>query len=40
MYNIIIYACPDEFALKVHGKAFNRRGLLKFLSRHANKLAE
>ena len=40
MYNIIIYACPDEFAAKIHGKVFSRRGLIKFLSRHANKLAD
>ena len=38
MYHVIIYGCPDEFAVAVHGKMFNRRRLIRFLSRHANKL--
>lgn len=38
MYRVIIYGCPDEFAVAAHDKIFNRRGLIKFLSRHANKL--
>ena len=40
MYHVIIYGCPDEFAAKVHDRIFNRRGLISFLSRHANKLAD
>ena len=40
MYHVIIYGCPDEFAVAVHGKVFNRRGLIRFLSRHANKLVD
>lgn len=40
MYRVIIYGCPDEFAVAVHGKVFNRRGLIRFLSRHANKLVD
>lgn len=40
MYHVIIYGCPDEFAMKVHGKVFNRRGLIRFLSRHVNKLID
>lgn len=38
MYRVIIYGCPDKFSVAVHGKEFNRRGLIRFLSRHANKL--
>lgn len=38
MYRVIIYGCPDEFSVAVHGKEFNRRGLIRFLSRHVNKL--
>ena len=40
MYRVIIYGCPDEFAMKVHGRVFNRRGLIRFLSRHVSKLIE
>ena len=40
MYHVIIYGCPDEFAMKVHGKVFNRRGLIRFLSRHVNKFVD
>ncbi len=40
MYHVIIYGCPDEFAVAVHGRVFNRRGLIRFLSRHANKLVD
>lgn len=38
MYHVIIYGCPDEFSVAAHGEEFNRRGLIKFLSRHANRL--
>ena len=38
MYRVIIYGCPDEFSVAVHDKKFNRRGLIRFLSRHVNKL--
>ena len=40
MYHVIIYGCPDEFAMKVHDRVFNRRGLIRFLSRHASKLID
>ena len=40
MYRVIIYGCPDEFAVAVHSKVFNRRGLIRFLSRHVNKLSD
>lgn len=40
MYRVIIYGCPDEFSVAVHGKEFNRRGLIRFLSRHVNKLSD
>lgn len=40
MYSVIIYGYPDKFSVAVHGKEFNRRGLLKFLSRHVNKLVD
>ena len=38
MYRITIHGCTDEFAEAVHGKEFNRRGLIRFLFRHAYKL--
>ena len=38
MYHVIIYGCPDKFSVAAHGKEFTRRGLIRFLSRHANKL--
>ena len=37
MYYVIIYGCHDEFAAKVHDRVFNRRGLIRFLSRHVSK---
>lgn len=40
MYYVIIYGCHDEFAAKVHDRVFNRRGLIRFLSRHASKLID
>ena len=40
MYRVIIYGCPDEFAVAVHGKEFNRRGLIRFLSRHVYKFVD
>ena len=38
MYRVIIYGCQDKFSVAARGKEFNRRGLIRFLSRHANKL--
>lgn len=38
MYRVIIYGCSDKFSVAAHGKEFTRRGLIRFLSRHANKL--
>lgn len=40
MYHVIIYGCPDKFSVAVHRKEFNRRGLIRFLSRHVNKLVD
>lgn len=40
MYHVIIYGCPDEFAVAVHDRVFNRRGLIRFLSRHVSKLID
>ena len=40
MYRVIIYGCPDKFSVAVHGKEFNRRGLIRFLSRHVNKFVD
>lgn len=40
MYTVIIYGCPDEFAVAVHGRVYNRRGLIRFLSRHVNRLVD
>ena len=40
MYHAIICGCPDEFTVAVHEKEFNRRGLIRFLSRHVNKLVD
>lgn len=39
MYRVIITGNPDWFSVAARGKEFNRRGLIRFLSRHANKLA-
>lgn len=39
MYTVIIYGCPDEFAVAVLDRVYNRRRLIRFLSRHVNKLA-
>lgn len=38
MYRVIITGTPDGFSMAVHGKEFSRRELIKFLSRHVNKL--
>lgn len=38
MYRVFIFGALDAFAAKIDGKSFNRRGLIRFLSRHANKL--
>ena len=40
MYHVIIYGRPDEFAMKLLDKVFNRRGLIRFLSRHVNKFVD
>ena len=40
MYHVIIYGCPDKFSVAAHGKEFTRRGLIRFLSRHANKFVD
>lgn len=40
MYRVIIYGCQDKFSVAARGKEFNRRGLIRFLSRHANKLVD
>lgn len=40
MYRVIIYGCQDKFSVAVHGKEFSRRELIKFLSRHVNKLLD
>ena len=40
MYRVIIYGCPDKFDVAARGKEFNRRGLIRFLSRHVNKLVD
>lgn len=40
MYHVIIYGRQDKFSVLVAGKEFNRRGLIRFLSRHANKLVD
>lgn len=40
MYRVIIYGCPDKFAVEARKREFNRRGLIRFLSRHVNKLVD
>lgn len=40
MYHVIIYGPSDEFSVAAHEKEFNRRGLIRFLSRHVNKLVD
>ena len=40
MYRGIITGNPDGFSAAVHGKEFNRRGLIRFLSRHVLKLLD
>lgn len=40
MYRVFIFGDLDAFAKKIDGKEFNRRGLIRFLSRHANKLVD
>ena len=39
MYRVIITGTPDGFAESAMARNFTRRGLISFLSRHANKLA-
>ena len=40
MYRVIIYGRQDKFSVLVAGKEFNRRGLIRFLSRHVNKFVD
>ena len=40
MYGVFIFGALDAFAAKIDGKSFNRRGLIRFLSRHANQLVD
>lgn len=40
MYRVFIFGALDAFAAKIDGKSFNRRGLIRFLSRHVNKLVD
>lgn len=39
MYRVIITGNPDGFSESTMARNFTRRGLIRFLSRHANKLA-
>lgn len=38
MYRVIITGNPDGFAESAMARNFTRRGLIRFLSRHVNKL--
>lgn len=38
MYHVIITGNPDGFSESAMARNFTRRGLIRFLSRHANKL--
>ena len=38
MYRVIISGTPDGFAESAMARNFTRRGLIRFLSRHVNKL--
>lgn len=40
MYRVFIFGALDAFAAKIDGKSFNRRGLIRFLSRHVNHLVD
>ena len=40
MYRVFIFGALDAFAKKINGKSFNRRGLIRFFSRHVNKLVD
>lgn len=40
MYRVFIFGALDAFAAKIDGKEFNRRGLIRFLSRHVNRLVD
>ena len=40
MYRVIIYGTPDGFAESAMSRKFTRRGLIRFLSRHANKFVD
>ena len=40
MYHVIITGNPDGFSESVMARNFTRRGLIRFLSRHVNKLVD
>ena len=40
MYRVIITGTPDGFAESSMARNFTRRGLIRFLSRHVNKLVD
>ena len=40
MYRVIITGTPDGFAESAMARNFTRRGLIRFLSRHVNKLVD
>ena len=40
MYRVIIFGTPDGFAESAMARNFTRRGLIRFLSRHVNKLSD
>ena len=40
MYRVIIIGTPDGFAESAMARNFTRRGLIRFLSRHVNKLVD
>lgn len=40
MYRVIITGNPDGFAESATARNFTRRGLIRFLSRHVNKLVD
>ena len=40
MYRVIITGAPDGFSESAMARNFTRRGLIRFLSRHVNKLVD
>lgn len=40
MYRVIIIGTPDGFSEAAMARNFTRRGLIRFLSRHVNKLVD